>query len=65
MVQAGDTCDTIQATTSVPSTITAPEMSAVRSLSSTRREMITAMPEPAARISAVVGVPPPSSDFEI
>ena len=44
MVHAGDTCDTIPATASVPSTIVAPDSSAVRSLSSTRRARIAAMP---------------------
>ena len=65
MVQAGDTCDTSHATASVPSTIVAPERSAVRSLSSTRRARIAAIPEPPASTSATVGVPPPSSDFVI
>ncbi len=65
MVHAGDTCDTSHATASVPRMIVAPERSAVRSLSSTRRARIAAMPEPAASTSATVGVPPPRSDFEI
>ena len=65
MVHAGETCETSQAIASVASTVTAPAITAVRSLSSTRRAITAAMPEPPASSSATVGVPPPSSDFEI
>ena len=65
MVHAGETWDTSHATASVPSTITAPAIMAVRSLSSMRRASTAASPEPPASTRATVGVPPPRSDFEI